>query len=518
MTATRNHTRRGKQRQEKPRVKLVLTERIVSAIAFAVSDNGYEKWFDDAQYLVHSIFSRQIRRKDEREDRFLPCSYKRWAKIVSERKLFGLIKTLIEFGILECDGTYAIGAKFLGYRVCEGFMPKENEDLFFVNLEHGRLSEKINAFRKKSDLLLSPLDRKLKTLFEDNLTIDSVSAYERLRASEGKSAKSLTSAAWAISAIEEGDANYGVCSQGRRFTSLTSLPRALRNDLRVGVQKLNEVDVQNSQPLTLAAFFFVLLNKKRHRKYIEICTQYATNSFIRNQQHANANRLTENLEERKEPVEDIGSDVEVMYGRSPVTQGRVGIEYRPYCDDNLRQVYTTSSKEAEFRRKYEDIFSYAQWLARTNSAQLENYASLVQSGGFYERIYFRVYGQEFPDEAARGEFKETVFAQILYGKPHYESKIINAFREMFPAVHALICLMKSIQFEVLPRLMQRIESEIVIETAAKEFLRMSGGHFLATVHDSFFVLDEDAHLAKACLGNAFARYGLYPKCRLKQSW
>lgn len=112
------------------------------------------------------------------------------------------------------------------------------------------------------------------------------------------------------------------------------------------------------------------------------------------------------------------------------------------------------------------------------------YTSLVQSGGFYEFMMdnFRANGIEFAD---RAEAKELIFT-VYFGKNnavHY-SAAVRLFRSLFPNVWRLFEIVKDKEHNRLAILLQRIESHVMLNLAARRIISELPEVKFITKHDS----------------------------------
>ena len=112
------------------------------------------------------------------------------------------------------------------------------------------------------------------------------------------------------------------------------------------------------------------------------------------------------------------------------------------------------------------------------------YTSLVQSGGFYEFMMdqFRANGIEFAD---RDEAKDLIFT-VYFGKNnavHY-SAAVRLFRSLFPNVWTAFVAIKEKEHNRLAILLQRIESHVMLNLAARRIISELPEVKFITKHDS----------------------------------
>jgi hypothetical protein len=135
------------------------------------------------------------------------------------------------------------------------------------------------------------------------------------------------------------------------------------------------------------------------------------------------------------------------------------------------------------------------------------YKNLAQTGEIYEyllrempnnlsRRFKAIHGCRFADR--RAIKKETL--RIMYccnseaRKPFYET--VRAFRSMFPQVARLFELIKEGNYEWLPRILQRVESRLILLEVCKALAQEYPQMPLFTIHDSIVTTEGNEHAVK----------------------
>ncbi len=118
------------------------------------------------------------------------------------------------------------------------------------------------------------------------------------------------------------------------------------------------------------------------------------------------------------------------------------------------------------------------------SGDFDLYVSLVQTGRFYEFIAEQLRA----DGIGRGEIKRRFLVDVLAKKGRYSSVVENAFRQLFPSVHAFIRRVNrdGTEHANLIRELQRAESSFVIETVAADLVTRFPRMFLISLHDAIY--------------------------------
>lgn len=136
------------------------------------------------------------------------------------------------------------------------------------------------------------------------------------------------------------------------------------------------------------------------------------------------------------------------------------------------------------------------------------YRSLVESGEFY--VFFaealRVRGvNNISSKVLKKRFPMDVVAK----KGRYSSDVEDTFRELFPTVYGFIrdVNQQGRYHGTLIRLLQRAESDLVIETVAADLLRRHPGVFFMSLHDSLFATSEHLPKVEQAFYRAFQQIG-----------
>lgn len=242
-----------------------------------------------------------------------------------------------------------------------------------------------------------------------------------------------------VSIINDRKCSYRFSGIGHRFYSpLTNLKKELRNYLTYDGKPLVSIDIKNSQP-----FFAIALFRK---SFWSTTTQYSPN--------LNLHKLSKKLDE----VLGIGSS-------------RGSSIY-----DSIITLIKTSKN-----------------LTGQGSPFL-HFIDLVVKGQLYEYIE-KEFKPTYPNRFdCRQNVKKEVL-RILYGDPKNEydhfQKPCQTFKDHFPEVYSLFKLIKSEEYNLLPLLLQRIESYLVIDIICKEISKLHPQIPLFTIHDSIVTTKEN---------------------------
>lgn len=141
--------------------------------------------------------------------------------------------------------------------------------------------------------------------------------------------------------------------------------------------------------------------------------------------------------------------------------------------------------------------------------ELEDYRNLVVSGEFYNTL--NTIGMDYD------AFKKLFYVDVLFGQnKSWTGKIAKVFSERWPSIYAFVRKQKEKDHNRLALMLQKEESNFVINICTAEFLRRTGYEFVVTVHDSLLVLDSQVAEGESVLEDMFKKYyGFVPKIKIK---
>lgn len=124
---------------------------------------------------------------------------------------------------------------------------------------------------------------------------------------------------------------------------------------------------------------------------------------------------------------------------------------------------------------------------------VKSYCRYVASGQFYEFLASAISEKGYPVPGSRKELKGMVF-QVMFtsnkfmGQENAEPKRI--FSSIFPTVSKIFNRIKSVESNVLPILLQSIESHLFLDIIAKRISLEYPNLPIYTIHDSIIILKE----------------------------
>ena len=153
--------------------------------------------------------------------------------------------------------------------------------------------------------------------------------------------------------------------------------------------------------------------------------------------------------------------------------------------------------------------------------EFSQYINLVVSGTLYEFLEHR-FGVELGETFVnRKEVKTAVF-QVLFtdnrflGQEH--AKLKKMFKKMFPYVYEVFRQLKSKDKTLLPRLLQSIESYLMINVIAKRISIEYQDAPIFTIHDSISTTEEYVDVVEAIMKEELSKaIGNAPKLA-REEW
>jgi hypothetical protein len=153
--------------------------------------------------------------------------------------------------------------------------------------------------------------------------------------------------------------------------------------------------------------------------------------------------------------------------------------------------------------------------------EFNQFVRLVVKGRLYEFLeeQFRFHlGETFSN---RKEVKAAVF-QVLFTDNRFlgqeEAKPKKLFKELFPAVYEVFSKIKSKDKTLLPRLLQSIESYLIIDVIAKRISTEFPDAPLFTIHDSISTTEEYVDVVEDIMKQELDKAIGHPPTLAREEW
>jgi hypothetical protein len=372
------------------------------------------------------------------------------------------LKYLLDQRIIRTDKQYIVGAKSFGYVLNKLDYNAEIQQIEIQNFVIRRNRAKKNRALEQEMKVTCSKYSYLTKWFNDKLQIDAEGAKRKIeklfpepkgairgtkRGKAGTNTKKY-SAKLAVQKLVNHDFYYKIDENvGRFHSNLTNIKKELRNYITYDGQPLVNIDIKNSQPLlsTLLLDPSFYVPQKKPR-YINIYNIPSSfNLLINNNKHS-------------------------------------------YTDTIIMLVKVLQSVDIK---------------------QVSSYARMAKSGDFYQQLSKVMYPTRAFDKGEMKKLTYTVFFsnnRSIQGM-HYMPK--RQFKRKFPDVYKVFRALKIKNHRALSHILQRIESEIMIQKVCQRISYEQPTLPIFTIHDSIITTDGNQdYVSKVIKEEAFKLTGL----------
>jgi hypothetical protein len=384
------------------------------------------------------------------------------------------IRLLVQMGVIEQDKIYIVGKSSRKYRFTEKY---SGQDYKWIKVNDFQFRKTINKARRIFKATMKANTRGYSFLtrwFDENrLTIDVngakcwIDSYKQQLFDEQKDNgfsdarinNIAVGAKLCVEKIHEGDFRYNFDDNGRRFhTNLTNLKKELRRFIRLDGEALTSIDLKNSQPYLALKLF--------DPKFWS------------------------------------------LEGQGRVRMNQIDLKGYNHIINNKR-VYRgiiMLVKEAEIY---------------TGKGFQPSYSNLVCSGEFYEYLINEL-GQRFPDRFGNRELAKKEVLRIMYMNPNNENWRFYApckgYKERFPSEYNLFGLIKSDDYKLLPRILQRLERYLIIDCICRGISKEIPEAPIFTIHDSIVTTKANVESVKMWMKTVFEIEIGHPPMLAIETW
>ncbi|MBN9519344.1 hypothetical protein J0H58_12615 [bacterium] len=433
---------------------------------------------DCARYFLHRVVWGRVQRRLTL-DQYVPVKFDYLRSVIPDRVVKPLKLALLDAGVVECDGQYVEGEKALGYRLRP---PHSAARIVRTRLSDGATADKVRANRRAEfKRIRLDVHRHLLGQYR-RLEIDLPLALHLLEGDPDFEVNKIPP-----QQIAERDWSFSVCRYGRVHTDLTRCPRAVRPALRVDGLPLIEIDVANSQPLFLA---LLLIN---HRRQGNKTFGYVTFPEKRTNPYSKIDEIVSrtiiHFSQREE------NTITPLPPLSITT--RMGCDEEEKCLE--KPVLVARDNDTDTSRAYQDILKQDEIC----------FIQLCENGGLYEDFMDRL---ELPVRM----WVKAQFFEVIYGDNRSRSPLKADFAEVFPNVAEVVRVHKRKDHGFLPRLMQNIEANFVINTVCRRLMKELPEAPVLTIHDCVLTTPPYEDAIAGVMREEFARLGLHPTFHIKR--
>ena len=435
---------------------------------------------DSARYFLHRIIWGQMSKR-RTIDNYVPLKFDYLREVIPNRIILPLKKALIEAEVIKCDRYFIEGRKSLGYRLHEKCRKAR---IIRIAISDKATADKLRAARqstyKKVRLDVHVwLRSKFKTLNVDlPLAVSLLSGHHRFELVKIP-----------VEQIADNDTEFSVCRYGRVHTSLTRCSKRIRPALRVSGESLVMLDIANSQPLFLS---LLIINFRRQGNKTFGYVTFAKNST---NQYRDIDKIIEETVSFFNPVQE-----------SIITPS-TSTAYTPSNGSSKEEQLLTGKDFKTTENLPRDISVNRDFLTPDE----QHFVTLCEQGKLYRTLKEEMEEQEMP---LLHRVKTELF-KVLFGSNHLKSRMKDVFKELFPSVAEVIRVHKTKDYRFLPRLLQNVEANFIINTVCRRIMLEMPEVPVFTIHDSVLTTRLDMEPIRQIMIDEFARLGLTPTLHQK---
>ena len=430
---------------------------------------------DSARYFLHRIIWGQVMKK-RTIDNFVPLKFDYLREVIPDRILVSLKMALIAEGVIECDGNYIEGRKSLGYRLG---LSHWKARIIRVAVGDKPTADKLRAARrakyKKVRLDVHVwLRSKFKRLEVDlPLALSLLSGHRRFELVKIP-----------VEQIAYKETEFGPCRYGRVHSSLTRSSSRIRPALHVSGDGLVSLDIANSQPLFLA---LLIIN---YRKQGNNTFGYVTFPKNATNQYRNIDKIIEETISSFTPIQE--SLTTPAISTAYTTRTASSKEEQPLTEQDIE---TTGVLPR-------DILVNRDFLTQDE----RHFVTLCEQGKLYRTLREEMEEREMP---LLHWVKKEMF-EVLFGPNRLKSRLKDIFDDMYPGVAEVIRVHKRKDYAFLPRLLQNIEANFIINGVCRRLMVEMPDAPVYTIHDSILTTRPFVEPIRQIIFEEFARLGLTP--------
>jgi hypothetical protein len=428
---------------------------------------------DKLCYILHLINAIPLMDKDIQNEEFVPINAKKHQHYIQNYKKY-LTYLEDDLKIIESDNHYIVGEKSKGYRFTKEYLTPvkqmQVEDFVFRNKLKAYKNRKKDSV-KHLKFLTKWFNPKLQIDYKyvDDFLVEEYSLkmknkelwdYDRKNKKHKHPRNQMIHAQMSAERLKWQDHSLVLDDNVYRLhTNLTNMASRIRNAVTYDGQKLISIDIKNSQPylstiLFSRSFWVAEKNEANNKNSLSIVFDELKN-------HKNHS----------------------FNNKAVITKEKLNIKYI-----NLH---------------YNDSYIMVGDIDKSlMNKEFSQFINLVVSGTLYEFLeeqFSKHLGESFSN---RKEVKTAVF-QVLFTDNRFlgqeEAKPKKLFKELFPQVYEVFRKIKSKDSTLLPRLLQSIESYLIIDVISKRISKEYPNAPLFTIHDSISTTAEYLDVVEAIM-------------------
>jgi hypothetical protein len=475
---------------------------------------------DKCAYICSLIYMSKQYNKDRAFDEYIPLHSKKLQDVIGAYK--PCIDYLVETGVIKVNNHYIVGEHSKGYKFTEqysnalatGFTNIERQ--FRNKLKRHEIArnghtEHLEYITKwlNSDLQLNHdlvadwvnLNYTVKTAFPE------FQDYHHIKESYKCPEAQYQFSNLVAERLKNDDFSHGQDNNVYRLhTNLTNMPSMMRNALTYNGQKLVSIDISNSQPylailLLTNAFRLKRTTKPKTALQIDFGTKVQETIASFKPQEEPSQNLQQKL---------LSVDAFSFYsGKGVNNNSKIDIKEIDNEDRlNIKDI------------KGKDMSTYIMLLNQPVdplNTDVNDYINLVSCGTFYEylmQLFTKQLGEGYNDRTTvKVEVLKLFFtANGFLHQPDAAAKKI--FKAHFPTVYHIFSAIKKNDKAELAKLLQSIESYLIIDVIAKRIARELPNAPIYTIHDSIATtLEYQERVKKIMIEELKSKIGVAPNLK-----
>lgn len=452
--------------------------------------NPYKK--DKLMYIIHLLNAMPLMNKDLLCDDFILINAQILQKFIQNYPDY-LSYLLNDLKIVETDGRYIVGQKSTGFRLIE----KYRTTVVAVPILDRTFQQTLKVYKNKKTLSVKHLGYMTKWFNDDlQINMDAVTDfldeelalksknydlwdYNRIKKAHIKPINQFNHAKMSAEKLSWKDFYLMLDNNVYRFHSnLTNMRSIIRNAITYKGEKLVSIDIKNSQPY--------------------LSTLLLSRDFW----------ITTKNEPKKDAFLSISFD-------EPQINSSTSFYNIKGSKSNNINIYNI---------KNNNIVPYIM-LGEMENALIQqgfdHYIQLVVSGQLYEyleEMFLNKLGIVYDD---RKEVKAAVF-QVLFTDNRFlgqeDAKPKKLFKKLFPEVYDIFSKIKRKDKSLLPRLLQSIESYLIVDVICKRIATELPNAPIFTIHDSIATTEEYVDAVELIMQEELYYAIGYPPKLKKEPW
>ncbi|NDK54770.1 hypothetical protein [Pontibacter fetidus] len=388
--------------------------------------------------------------------------------------------------LIEIDKTYStVDHKSRQYRFREKY--RLNTSLTEVISNDKVLNRRIEKERRQQWNQTKKLYPNLVLWFNRDLQIDGAEArayIQQLMKQEeatGKSTKSMRYLAMLqnVVSIENGRFHMKVDGNIQRLhTNLTNMKSELRHFLTYKGQPLVSVDITSSQPY----LSLVLFNPAFYQGHVDT-------------QLSNAKRNT-----RKFNISTVAP--RVFQELSGTKASKISKNIVEKAQGKIKQPSTSSSQLSS-------LIMFSKYVYTADLQDVAKYELEMSKGSFYEYLAYKFIRKTAHIYVYRKEIKAVVFTVLFTGNNFLGQEggeLKQEFKRVFPNVYELFKLLKKGDKGRLARLLQSVESWLILDKISTRISRERSDLPIFTIHDSILTTRGNEGYVRNVMEEELERY------------